>query len=334
MTKTFFRKSNERINPVVVDWLFFGLFLFAPVMTLAVLLYCDYDKWWTVTALLWLFDVGIIGVIFCFLAVRFEVIATYRFIAASLPTDERSFYNVTKQAILTRSRYMYSGKQVTKVVANQCDYTLSAPTLDRKRGQIDWTRKEHRNLWSKMTTSLIFKKFGFQELEEPRMLHQIDDILGYHPLMTKDTWSLERLYCRSKYSRYVAIVEGNAALTRSQRLSSLICTALGVLIVVALGTAFMVWLNLPVVLIIIGILLLLSSSWSTIMSVRRVGKLTRRIKNYESGPYHHSRPVGEERSPKDSNGDLASKPNRGVFLMARDDEISQAPDLLEGIFDD
>jgi len=188
LVKKFF--YTKRFSPVLIDWVFFFFLIFAPIFTGCVLLLMQNDLWWTYTALTWIGSVGFMGVVFTFLVVFFEISGAYKIVRSTV--ENKSAWNVARECILIRQRRIYSGLKHTTVIATS-QYPADA---------IESTRKERIGLWSRMTVSCLNRKSCFEVFKEPKSTYKIDDLIGYYPVISKDTWSLERAYCRPKDSRY------------------------------------------------------------------------------------------------------------------------------------
>ena len=65
------------------------------------------------------------------------------------------------------------------------------------------------------------------------------------PYWTADTWSLEGAFCRDRRQGCVAIVGGDAALTRGQARSSAACFAAGLILYLLLPVSVLVSLGTP-----------------------------------------------------------------------------------------
>lgn len=104
--------------------------------------------------------------------------------------------------------------------------------------------REHRSVYARLTQFLACCGL-FEKKEEPQRQHNVDDVLGYAPFVTNSTWGLESMYCRNRKRRFVAVVDGESAMTREQGLSSSICYFIGMVLTLFSFVAFMVWMDLP-----------------------------------------------------------------------------------------
>ena len=86
-------------------------------------------------------------------------------------------------------------------------------------------------------------------------LLSFDEALDHNPFITRSSWGLESMYFRNRKSRFLAIVYGASALSKAQVRSSLICFVFGRLITVFALVGLLVWLNAPVIAIIVIVFL-------------------------------------------------------------------------------
>jgi hypothetical protein len=106
------------------------------------------------------------------------------------------------------------------------------------------TRTESVSKRAKLTAFKGFICMGMYEiLDEPQQIYSIDDARDVRPFLTAHTWSLEKIFCRPRNSRYIAIVRGPGALTRGQIKSSVACTILGSFLVFLLMVSLLTYLQ-------------------------------------------------------------------------------------------
>jgi hypothetical protein len=143
------------------------------------------------------------------------------------------------------------------------------------------TRSESLGLWSKFTqwrfvsTDRQGGLYLFKPLEEPVRLFTIDDVQDYRPFITKNNWNLERIFCRPKNSRYIAIVKGPGALTRSQIKSNLACSIVGTTLIVLVPISFLVWLEIGGWLVALVFFVALILAWNSLQGSRRLVKVAK-----------------------------------------------------------
>ena len=91
-----------------------------------------------------------------------------------------------------------------------------------------------------------FEEWGWYENLEGKeeRFFSLDDTRDVRPYVTTHTWSLEKIFCRRKNSRYIAIVEGSGAITKEQMRSSLICSVLGSALIIFMVFSLLLYLGL------------------------------------------------------------------------------------------
>lgn len=109
--------------------------------------------------------------------------------------------------------------------------------------------------------------------EKPKDIHTIPDVQDYRPFLTKETWSLERIFCRPEPSRYITIVRGPGALTQGQLRSSVICSILSMFMILLMTAGFLIWFGLGAGPIIVFLLIVLMASWSSLRNTYNLVKL-------------------------------------------------------------
>jgi hypothetical protein len=133
----------------------------------------------------------------------------------------------------------------------------------------------HSSLYSKFTMWKWTSRF-FDRFEEPgRRTYTLEDARGVRPFITRHTWSLEKLYCRQKDSRYVAVVDGPSALTRAQMRSNVVCALLGHFLVILLVASFLTWCALDWKFVLIVVILVVIYMFPSIRQSWRISNMTR-----------------------------------------------------------
>jgi len=110
----------------------------------------------------------------------------------------------------------------------------------------------------------------FQTLEgdEQERIFTIDDVRDVRPFVTSFNWSLEKMFCRQRNSRYIAIVRGPGAVTVAQMRSSLVCSIIGTSLLILLVFSILMYLDFGMVFtmfaVAVGILVFYPSLKSAI----------------------------------------------------------------------
>lgn len=95
-------------------------------------------------------------------------------------------------------------------------------------------------LYSRLTTTPCMKPL-YSVLHEPLRQYNVDDVLDFTSYITNSSWGLESVYCRSNSTRFMAIIDGEAALTKEQVKSSVACFAFGTIMTLLFVVSLLVW---------------------------------------------------------------------------------------------
>ena len=85
----------------------------------------------------------------------------------------------------------------------------------------------------------------FTVLDKPVRQHNVDGVMEFTPYVTNASWGLESIYCRNRNTRFMAIIDGEAALTKKQVTSSIICFVFGTAMTLFAIVSFLVWFGAP-----------------------------------------------------------------------------------------
>eukprot|EP00591_Stephanopyxis_turris_P001411 CAMPEP_0195508244 /NCGR_PEP_ID=MMETSP0794_2-20130614/1506_1 /TAXON_ID=515487 /ORGANISM="Stephanopyxis turris, Strain CCMP 815" /LENGTH=672 /DNA_ID=CAMNT_0040635155 /DNA_START=331 /DNA_END=2349 /DNA_ORIENTATION=- len=122
--------------------------------------------------------------------------------------------------------------------------------------------KTYKNLYTGLTLLPCWSSRFFDKLDQPLRIYSMDEVLGVTQWITKESWSLEKVFCRDQNSPVRLTVKGSSAVTQSQSSSSLAFAILILILIFLIAIGVFVWLKLsPVViavaavLVVIGLLL-------------------------------------------------------------------------------
>jgi hypothetical protein len=240
----------RNLRNTVVEWIFFLFFLGLPILCMCLMLLARVDNWWEITSLFWVASVAGFYFLFTFNVVFYEMKACWDVTKNKNGKDNESWLALIKSSILSRQVHMYSGRTVISYLAmgtiQDAEYTDSAS----RRNLVEPTFHERMSIRSKWT---LWKRFstegdgwGFFESVEAHKerIYDIDDARDVRPYMTSYTWSLEKIFCRPRNSRYIAIIRGPGALTQAQMRSSIACSFIGAILIFLIFLSALVYLRL------------------------------------------------------------------------------------------
>jgi ABC-type multidrug transport system fused ATPase/permease subunit len=240
LVKRFFFTS---ISDVIVDWIFFVFFICIPVVVAAYKLFSQADDWWDVTALSWFSCVLVFYTAFACNIIWVEVSAAYNFVKNRADTDKTSFIQVLKRCILLRQVQEYSAKRRATYLSRSTFTSTEDTEVSRKADIFENTRRETIGLYSRLTEHPRLTQF-FTVMDPPVNLYSIEDVADYRPFLTRQTWSLERVFCRPRDSRYITVIKGPGSLRRAQLRSSVFCSFVGTGLILLIFVAFLWWLGI------------------------------------------------------------------------------------------
>jgi lipase ATG15 len=182
--------------------------------------------------------------------------------------------------------------------------------------------------WAKITQwlpDLLFKR-----LEEPVQLFTIEDVQDYRPFLTKNTWSLEGIFCRPKNSRYIAIVNGPGALTRAQLRSSLICSVIGSILIVLIVVSFLVWFRIPGAFLAFVIVMCFIVAWSSLKQARNLYKVGKDLvaARMESKEEANKEAEDEEEEAAEQGEKAGAAPSEAVYVVSEYKRVTEATDTF------
>lgn len=291
---------------VKVEWLSFLVFLGIPVTTLCIAVFAGRQDWWEITSLVWFYLIGLFFFLYAVTLIltavhgSFVVTRNWRDILDDgIVNDSADFWETLSQAIQTRNHHYFSGLLTFSYFT---EGSIDRSGVHRSRKHIGpEINKPGRSLWTRFV-SLGFMDFLFEDvttamkaqgynvtdigetLQKPSMigtegieLFDMEDVQGFRPFLTRDTWSLEKIFCRDRKSRYVVVYDGPDAVTKAQMNSSIACYILGNGFGVVVLAAALHWFGAPAIVITIVVIGYFLFHLSTFMSAGSIINIIREI---------------------------------------------------------
>ena len=344
LVKLFFFKN--RYGNVLVDWVFFCFLVLFPLLVMCITLFLKRKDWWSITMLFWYACVSVFFVVFATNSVYFEVQGAVSFLSKRPDLMGKSFSYRIKKCVLLKQTASYSGYRTCKYLARSAALASDVDKPIQESAILDWSRQERTGPWSRITKWKYLSTDHpkalplFSPVHPPQRLYTIDDVQDSRPYVTKHTWSLERLFCRQRNSRYVVIVGGPGALTKGQMQSSVVCSILGMVVFFLLILSALVWMHFKVA-VIIGVMVICAVfSIPLWKDLRRLVKVTTRVfaaRNEEKNRHESST---KETTPPETlepttvralsrrQSQISDEPNEGLFLVAQQERVTKASELL------
>jgi len=246
-------------HSMLLEWANCIIFLIVPLTTATITLYLQLDRWWELTALIWICCVFCLFEIFMFFAVSYEIrgcVELVRFeeqFKQELDGKRLFSYHVFNRAMICTQRQRFSPTRVDGLISDKSGNAAKSSYI-RKYADTKMS------IWSKIGNSSFFRYYGImKELSEPKVLRDIDEIRNVTPIETRRSWDLEKLFCFNKKKQVVTVINGTASLQQYQVKSTIACAVLGQLLTVALIIAVLVWLEASPSVITLGCIVIFFS---------------------------------------------------------------------------
>lgn len=302
---------------------------------------------WSITLLFWYGCVSVFFVIFAVNSVYFEVKGALSFLSKRQDMIGKDVWQQIKTCIILTQTARYSGYRTEKYLACSAEVRTGVDQSIQESSILDWSRQQRTGPWSRLTKWSFLSTESpakwtprlFAPVDPPEKLYTIDDVQEHRPYVTKHTWSLERLFCRPRNSRYIVIVGGPGALTEGQMRSSVACSFLGIFVFFLLFLSVLIWLQFPAFVVVIAMIICALFAVPLLKDLRRLVYVTGKVfaarkeqekldiapENSNQGPvvptltaFHSSRRASE----------ILNIPNEGMFLVAQESRVTKATERL------
>jgi hypothetical protein len=314
--------SFRKVKAVFAEWLFFAFFLGLPLFVMGCSLLSRSDEWWVITVLFWFSCVLVFFAFFAANVVFYEIRATLEISKNAYHDQNQGFFHVLKRAILLRQINRYSG--VTYVTYMSLGSVKDSEETDKAQEDfniIPETRQESVPYRTKITqTDRAARWRLYQACRTPEEVYTIDDARDVRPYVTSYSWTLEKVFCRPRNSRYVAIVKGPGAVTRAQMRSSFICSLIGSFLIFFLMLSALYYLQFGAVFLGFAIAVCIIVALPSFYNTYKLYKIFWRL------IWHRTELKKDGSSaPEDTTTSFHSDPDNMVYL----DEPSDAVYLVQ-----
>ncbi len=250
----FLRSSG--LGVVITEWTAFVFYLGVPFLAFIVTLFSKKPNWWEISLLTWFASVLTFWGFFSACVFYFEITHCLK-----IQRDRRGEKGVTEQmGWCEKARYWLGiAKDATK-----CTMRIRLSGTETKyKKQKDGEKPEYGDkhnacpvgLFSLLTMNLPCYK-QFDEEEQKKEIRSLGEVLGLTTYVTRYSWSLDKLFCRSKnQTSSIFLTSGEARVGEDQIKSSIACRAIGNVLICLLVLGALVWmggydLNLTAVILI------------------------------------------------------------------------------------
>lgn len=227
---------------VFTEWATLLVFLVVPMLTWIITTFLRLDNWWELVFLTWFISVTLFYVYFACAVIFYEAKAGVEALQELEPDIVGNWRQFIATAVRVRLTATLSGTTRVMAITTNEKNTDQEDEDNNQQSTALLSENHLMGLYGRMTR-LRCCGCLFERLDQPKLLHDFDDILGTRYFITSNTWSLERIFCENIRSRSVMIVQGPSALEPHQMLSSLICSIGASLLLVLMLASLLVWLG-------------------------------------------------------------------------------------------
>lgn len=270
-----FLRTFGNWNLVITEWVSFFVYIGIPILIMAITLFAKMPNWWAISLITW-FAVVLIFFGFFAACVVFYDISACLYLIENVdddffgPIDQESRWRIfalMRRALLLRQVERFSGKKkISYTLAGKLDTTEDDFTRGREGAS------ESMGCYARATRWRCSEKM-FQPLDPPQRIRSLEEVLGFSPFTTANSWSLEKIYCRDRHkSRQVTVISGPSALSSEQVRSSYVCAIFGIFLSILLTVALLVWLDLNAVVIVVIVVIVICCCFPAFRSHRRIRK--------------------------------------------------------------
>lgn len=295
-----------RMRDEVVEWLFLLGLLLGPLTVMGVLLITQQADWWRGTSLYWFASLFFFYALFAGSMLWYEARIFILFVGDSnMMLNFRSVWTRAAQCIWLRQKHTLSGYSKTSYASFGAPDTALDSTQARKY-LVPGTLKEHsRSLYSRFTQLSCLQGILYETLETPQRLLSVDDITARRPYITSYSWGLEKHFFRPRKTRYIGILRGPGAITSPQLLSTMICSLVGIGMIVFLLVATLVYMGMgTTVVVLVAIILPIICCFPCLLSPI---KLRRELNKLRLLKQEHALSEAAHSSVKDQNDEEQAK---------------------------
>lgn len=247
----FLRTIGTNIDEVVIEWISLFMMIGTPLITLVFNLFRLADNWWETTIFVWYISVFLYFIAFAIVVSYYETEAAYlivqmntkskhdQHVHGSTPQSRKwsEIKHFVSQAVINTQNRMWCGyKQRTQVIS----YTNERISDSR---MLIPSHRLFQRLYTNMTQWNCFSSI-FKKVEPPQKLVRLNDFLKNRQFLTQNNWSIEKGLFSGSASPNVVVLNGDAALKRSQIISSVVCNGLCILGLLLVTVGLLRWTGL------------------------------------------------------------------------------------------
>lgn len=166
-----------------------------------------------------------------------------------MSSELRYLLKIAHKSIIFTQTARYSGTQDERYNYHTKDGKDLASSRLNAQVPLDISR----GIYSRITSLLLRTKLF--EAIEPTRCYTSDEVRDIVPFLTKNNWSMQKMWCSADNRHQVVVASGPSALTRDQVKMSALCTLTSSIVVILLILGVLVWLGMGVAIYIVVALL-------------------------------------------------------------------------------
>lgn len=240
---------------VAIDWVTFASFLGVPALTAIVTLMTKKSNWWEITITTWFNSVACFLGCFMLCLLYYEVRVCLQVVSedGQMGAWERIKLAVRYSVVSQLEGYQYemSTKDADTTALTIWSGVNSVSKDDKEKEVEEPIDSEESKeltvsvgLYSRLTRCGCFENYLYRNVDPPRKIWTVEEARGLTAYATRDTWSLEKTFCRNtNRPRTAVVVSGPSSITKRQAKSSLVCLFLGNVMMLLFFVGFLVWMG-------------------------------------------------------------------------------------------
>ena len=169
-----------------MEWVYLFFFIGLPCLALIVSLFTGTDDFWAYTGLIWFCGVLVFFCIFSANVIFYEIKACFVVMRNMYDSDNDSYIEIIKRALLLRQNTTYGGyKTVTVVSMGKIASAEHTDELDENL-EVPDTRHEDLSIRARLTLLPWFLSMNmYEHLETPQRIYTSEDARDIRPFMTR-----------------------------------------------------------------------------------------------------------------------------------------------------
>lgn len=314
----FLRNVVTNLDEVIIEWVTMIMMLGAPLLTLIINLFLQRETWWENTIFVWYISVSLffagftISIIYCECETAWLIVFNnaedsirqssklskliYFLGHAAKRTQEVHYCGYMDRIRMRSSVAVLKGEPDSGEACSKKDYIQSTCVFKRTRTRL-----------AKWPCFSLF----FEEIDPPRRIYSLEEILGNRRFITKHNWSLEKTLCSSALDDHVPVINGPTALRKSHVVSSIVFMGLAIITLILLILGGLRWMNLPIWTSFFFCFLILALCFPRIALTRRfLRSMATEIKNARQEGSHHEHSATEDGVYQIRDSYRVSRPTR------------------------